>query len=125
VKPTTPIFGRLLRHAYRNRLAIRDDSLGIKKTYGELLSDVLSLRYILRESLDHTTLRHLHEKGIYIGILGPGGYEYTVAMLAVIAIGAAAVPMGEISFKMSIEQFSHETQLLPYPWRKQHTSLPS
>jgi malonyl-CoA/methylmalonyl-CoA synthetase len=94
--PNTPIFSRLLRHAYRNRLAIRDDRLGVEKTYTELLSDALSLRHVLRGSLDQETLRRLqNDEEVYIGVLAPGGYEFAVAMLAIIAIGAAAVPMGK------------------------------
>lgn len=94
--PNTPIFSRLLRHAYRNQLAIRDVRLGIEKTYTELLSDALSLRHVLRGSLDQETLRRLqNDEEVYIGVLAPGGYEFAVAMLAVIAIGAAAVPMGK------------------------------
>lgn len=35
----------------------------------------------------------LHRDEVYIAIVAAGGYEYTVAMLAVLALGAAAVPI--------------------------------
>ena len=92
--PNSPLFSRLLRHAHQNRTAIRDLKLGVEKTYGQLLSDVLGLRQVLKDSLDSNIIKAL-EKGdeIYIGVLAGGGYEFTVGILAVLAIGAAAVPM--------------------------------
>ncbi|KFX86831.1 hypothetical protein V490_08806 [Pseudogymnoascus sp. VKM F-3557] len=97
VFPNSPFFGRLLRHAHRNGTAVRDLKLGIEKTYEELLSDVLGLRQVLRDSLSLDTLEAL-EKGeeIYIGVLAGGGYEFAVAILAVLAIGAAAVPLSVV-----------------------------
>jgi malonyl-CoA/methylmalonyl-CoA synthetase len=94
VFPNSPLFSRLLRHAHRKRTAIRDLGLKVEKTYEELLSDVLGLRQVLQDSLDSDTRRAL-ERGdeIYIGVLAGGGYEFTVGILAVLAIRAAAVPM--------------------------------
>jgi malonyl-CoA/methylmalonyl-CoA synthetase len=34
VLPNSPFFGKLLRHARRERVALRDLSLDIEKTYG-------------------------------------------------------------------------------------------
>jgi len=34
---------------------------------------------------------------VYMSILAPGGYEYTVAFLAILAIGAAAVPLSKLA----------------------------
>jgi malonyl-CoA/methylmalonyl-CoA synthetase len=94
VFPNTPLFSKLLRHAHRGRLAIRDLRTGVNKTYAELLSDVLGLRGILEVSLDKDTLRQIErEQEVFLGVLAAGGYEYTVAILAVLALGAAAVPM--------------------------------
>ncbi|KFZ10996.1 hypothetical protein V502_07820 [Pseudogymnoascus sp. VKM F-4520 (FW-2644)] len=97
VFPNSPLFSRLLRHAHRNRTAVRDLKLGVEKTYEELLSNVLGLRQVLRDSLSLDTLEAL-EKGeeIYIGVLAGGGYEFTVGILVVLAIGAAAVPMSVV-----------------------------
>lgn len=94
VFPNSPLFSRLLRHAHRNRTAVRDLRLGVEKTYGELLSDVLTLRKVLQDSLESDTTKAL-EKGeeVYMGVLAGGGYEFTVGILAVLAIAAVPVPM--------------------------------
>jgi malonyl-CoA/methylmalonyl-CoA synthetase len=94
--PHCTIFSTLLRQAHRNLTAIRDVRLGVEKTHGELLEDVLNLRHFIESSLDPLILRRI-ETGdeIFIGILAAGGYEFNVAILAVLAMGAAAVPMGK------------------------------
>jgi malonyl-CoA/methylmalonyl-CoA synthetase len=102
--PNSPLFSRLVQHAHRKRLAIRDLNTGVSKTYGELLSDVLGVRGVLAQSLDEETLKALYGgEEIFIGLLAPGGYEYTVGFLAILAIGAAVVPM-------SISHPVHEAQ---------------
>lgn len=94
VLPNSPLFAKLLRHARRNRLAIRDNILKIEKSYGALLVDVLAYRTFLEASLDRTVLERIDQnEEIYIGVLAAGGYEFTVAVLAVLALGAAVVPM--------------------------------
>ena len=96
VLPNNPLFSTLLRHARRNRLAIRDDTLNIERTYGALLADILAYRAFLEASLGTVVLQRI-EKGeeVYIGVLAAGGYEFTVAVLTVIALGAAIVPMSK------------------------------
>ena len=37
---------------------------------------------------------------VFIGVLAAGGYEFAVGLLAVLALGAAAVPMGEFGFSL-------------------------
>jgi len=94
VFPNTPFFSKLIRHARRNRLAIRDVNMGIEKTYGDVLSDALTLRQVIKNQLDSSAIKALEAGSeVYIGVLSAGGYEFTVAMLAVLALGAAAVPM--------------------------------
>ncbi|KAF1921888.1 hypothetical protein BDU57DRAFT_510915 [Ampelomyces quisqualis] len=57
-------------------------------------SDVLSLREIVLNTADTATLEALECRDeVYIVIVTAGGYEYSVAMLAVLALGAAAVPI--------------------------------
>lgn len=98
VLPNSPLFSKLLRHARRNRIAIRDVNLEVVKSYGDLLADALAVKLILEGTLDAVSLERLQrEEEVYIGILAPGGYEFVVALLAVLAIGAAAVPMSESS----------------------------
>ena len=97
ILPNSPFFTRLLRHAHRRRIAIRDrNGQDFSKTYGDLLSDALALRSVLQRRLSREVLKRLKlDDEVYIGVLAAGGYEFAVAMIAVLAIGAAAVPMSE------------------------------
>jgi malonyl-CoA/methylmalonyl-CoA synthetase len=36
VLPNSPLFGKLLRHAHRERIALRDLGLDVEKTYGSV-----------------------------------------------------------------------------------------
>ena len=94
--PNFPLFSRLLSFAHRDpgQIAIRDVHLGFERSYLELLTDVLSLRRILLSLVPTAVLARLNaDKETYVGVLAAGGYEYTVAVIAIIAIGAAVVPM--------------------------------
>jgi malonyl-CoA/methylmalonyl-CoA synthetase len=94
VLPNNPLFTRLLRHAHKNRLAIKDQPLGVSKTYGELLDAVLGFREVVREALPSEVKEQLSRGDeVYVGVLAAGGYEFTVAVLTVLALGAAVVPM--------------------------------
>lgn len=96
--PLSPFFSRLVRYAHKNppRLAIRDVNLGIERSYLELMSDALALKNRLRRSLQQATIRDLRVgKEVYIGLLAAGGYEYAVGFVAIVALGAAVVPMSE------------------------------
>ncbi|KAJ5749253.1 uncharacterized protein N7511_010949 [Penicillium nucicola] len=99
VLPNMPFFHRLLRYAQRkpSPVAIRDLNAGLEKSYHHLLSDVLALRKILEGKLGPETRRELAaDKEVYIGLLAPGGYEYTVGFMAILALGAAVVPMAAV-----------------------------
>lgn len=98
VLPNLPFFHKLLRYAQRRplRISIRDINAGLEKTFHHVLSDALILRKELEKKLSAETLRDLQEdKEVYIGLLAPGGYEYTVGFVAILALGAAVVPMGK------------------------------
>ncbi|XEU97339.1 hypothetical protein FSHL1_002625 [Fusarium sambucinum] len=94
VLPNNPLFTRLLRHAHRNYLAITDRELGVSKTYLELLDTVLAFREVVRAALPSHVVDQLNNgEELYVGVLSAGGYEFTVAVLTVLALGAAVVPM--------------------------------
>ena len=102
-----PLFSRLLRFASRvpARVAIDDVRSNQQRTHLELLSDVLVLRETILNALDPATSEALgRREEVYIAIVAAGGYEYTVAMLAVLALGAAAVP---ISPALPIEEAAY------------------
>lgn len=55
---------------------------------------MLALRETILSTLDPGAIEALERRDeLYIAIVAAGGYEYTVAMLAVLALGAAAVPI--------------------------------
>jgi malonyl-CoA/methylmalonyl-CoA synthetase len=95
ILPADPLFARLLTLAHRPnpKPAIRDVNVGIEKTAAQLLSDVLILRQKLRNSLPLHVVDNLNAgREVYISLLAPGGYEFAVGVLAIIALGAAASP---------------------------------
>jgi acyl-CoA synthetase (AMP-forming)/AMP-acid ligase II len=109
VLPNLPFFHKLLRYSQRkpSRTAVRDVNAGLEKTYHDVLSDALALRAELEKTLSQKTLRDLSEdKEVYIGLLAPGGYEYTVGFIAILAMGAAVVPMGEFNSGRNNERHS-------------------
>ena len=95
ILPADPLFTRLLTLAHRPnpRPAIRDVNAGLERTAAQLLSDVLILRRVLRDSLTAQTVDDLQSgREVYVSILAPGGYEFVVGVLAIMALGAAASP---------------------------------
>ncbi|KAK2745916.1 putative NRPS-like protein biosynthetic cluster [Myotisia sp. PD_48] len=111
ILPLSPFFSKLVRYAHRRpqRLAVRDLNLGVEKTYSQLLTDVIAVRKALRATLDTQVLKALAEgkQEVYIGLLAAGGYEYTVAFIAIIALGAAVVPM---SVQIPVHEASYFVQ---------------
>ncbi|KAL3486782.1 hypothetical protein BJX62DRAFT_246549 [Aspergillus germanicus] len=96
VLPNLPFFEKLLRYAHRNppRIAIRDVNAGVEKTYLQLLSDAIALRTVLRRALAADVLQDIdNDHEVFIALIAPGGYEYAVAFTAIIALGAAVVPI--------------------------------
>ena len=96
VLPCHSLFQRLLRFAHQKppRLAIRESNTGREATHIQLVSDVLAMKEHLWNTLGHDVQLALQRKEeVYIAVLAPGGHEYAVAMLAILAVGAAAVPM--------------------------------
>ncbi|KAL4951771.1 hypothetical protein BDW69DRAFT_186082 [Aspergillus filifer] len=91
-----PFFEKLLRFAHRRPplLAIRDVNAGVEKSYLQLLSDALTLRKALKGSLGPEIQQDLEDDNeVYIALIAPGGYEYAVAFIAILALGAAVVPI--------------------------------
>lgn len=97
VLPNWPIFHSFLRYAQRkpSPVAIRDVNAGIERTYHHLLSDILTLRKVLERQLSPSIRQDLIEdKEVFVGLLIPGGYEFVVGFFAILALGAAVVPLG-------------------------------
>lgn len=121
VLPNSPILSQLLRHAHHGRLAIRDLNLGVEKTYSDLLSDVLHLRNVVEARLSSSVKAALEDEEVYIGVLATGGYEYAVAVLTVMALKAAIVPMSKADFS-TLPPHTDAFQVLLYRLKKLPTS---
>lgn len=94
VLPNFFLFSRLVRWAHKPLLAVRDLTFGFTATYTQLLTDVLALRNHLQDCLDPSiTARLEREDEVFMLLLGPGGYEFTVGFLALLALGAVIVPI--------------------------------
>lgn len=107
ILPNSPFFGKLLRHARRDRLAIRDVVLGVEKTYEDLLADALTLRAKLEKELSDEAKSGLAaQQEVFVGVLAAGGYEFAVAIVAALALGAAVVPMCKLLLDLSDLEFA-------------------
>ncbi|KPI42445.1 Acyl-CoA synthetase family member 3, mitochondrial [Cyphellophora attinorum] len=95
VFPNFLYWGRLVRLAHKQHLlAVRDLTFGYTATYQQLLTDVLHYRNTIHLQLDHETQDRLaRDEEVFVNVLGPGGYEFTVAFLALMALGAVIVPI--------------------------------
>lgn len=94
--PGDQLFTRLLHlaHLPGQPLAIRDINAGIERTHAQLLSDVLNYRKAIKTILSSDTFEDIgNGKEVYIHILALGSYEFTVAILAVLAMGAIPSPL--------------------------------
>lgn len=95
VFPNFYFFSRLVRLAYKPKLvAVVDLTFGYTASYAQLLTDVLNFRNVLRSRLSPDVVAKLdRDDEVYINLLGSAGYEFTVAFLALMALGAATVPI--------------------------------
>lgn len=94
--PDFPTFHRLLYLAtvQRNKIAIHDVAAGIKATHCQYLSDILHLRNLILSRLEPATQEKLlRGEEVYICLLAQGGYEFAVGLLAIVTLGAIAVPI--------------------------------
>jgi len=92
--PNFYLFSKLVRLAHKPILAVRDLTFSYEANYAQLLTDTLHLRNTLRQLLTPKTIAQIDRgEEVYILLLGPGGYEFTVGFLALVALGAAVVPI--------------------------------
>jgi malonyl-CoA/methylmalonyl-CoA synthetase len=95
VFPNFYFFSRLVRLSYKTDLiAVTDLTFGYTASYAQFLTDVLNLRNVLRSSLSPEVVARLdRDEEVFVNLLGPAGYEFTVAFLALMALGAVTVPI--------------------------------
>jgi malonyl-CoA/methylmalonyl-CoA synthetase len=83
----------------------------VERNHLELLSDVLNLRNDIYQNLDRSTRTKLDDREeVYVAVLAAGGYEYACAVLAVLALGAAVVPMSVVLPVQEAAYFINKSQ---------------
>ncbi|KAF7556725.1 hypothetical protein G7Z17_g1218 [Cylindrodendrum hubeiense] len=93
--PNDHMLAKLLNTAKSTDEDIIHDAYGFDKTYAQLLGDIVKTRDSLRACLPPASLNSqglLNQDDLYIAILTSSGYEFTVALLAVRALGGAGMP---------------------------------
>ncbi|KAJ5902009.1 hypothetical protein N7495_002537 [Penicillium taxi] len=95
--PDIPFFRRLLFLAHEgDHTVINDIESDIQASPSRLLHDTLLYRDKLRELIGPAALDKqgiVRKNHFFISILAPGTYEFMVALCAIIAVGAAAIPL--------------------------------
>lgn len=92
--PNFVFFSRLVRFAHKSLLACRDLTFGFEATYAQLLTDALHLRNQLYQILQPGIIQRIEqEHEVFILLLGPASYEFTVGFVALMALGAVVVPI--------------------------------
>ncbi|KAJ6001523.1 acetyl-CoA synthetase-like protein [Penicillium canescens] len=96
--PNDPCFSQLLTIAKQKRssIIVNDPGSGVKADYNRLLRDVSTVRQGLCESLPSQCVRSgsiLSEDPVYVCTLLRPNYNFIVALLAILAMGGAAVPL--------------------------------
>lgn len=95
--PNDPLFKQLLNNAQVNsNILVHDPIQNKDATTAQLLHDVVAFQNKILSQLPSHHINHhgrLQTPGVYIAILAPLSYDFIVALYAVIALGAAAVPL--------------------------------
>lgn len=97
--PNDPLLVRLLEAAKRvgGSEVIIEDFVGFRKTYLQLLGDILEARDKLKSLIPASNFDGrglLNEENVYVTALTRTGYQYVVAFYAVRALGGAYTPLG-------------------------------
>ena len=95
VFPNFYLWSRLVRWAHKTDLvAVTDLTFDLRASYAQLLTDVLHLRNTLRRLLHESIIAKI-DRGdeVFVNLLGPAGYEFTVGFLALAVLGVVVVPI--------------------------------
>ena len=112
VFPCFFLFNHLVRIAHKEHLiAIKDLTYGITADYAQLLTDVLHFRNVLREALHPSALERIDRgEEVYVNLVGPAGYEFVVGFFALMALGAAIVPISPDSPLEEASYFANKSR---------------
>lgn len=106
--PQDPLLVKLLEASRSTTDTIVHDENGLKKSYPELLGDILKTRDAIRKSIPPSSMDNLgmlRPEAPYIGFLALSGYEFLVAFFACRAIGGACMPFGKVHYEFGIPLF--------------------
>lgn len=103
--PNEPFFGKLLGllQLGDDHVAIDDPYSGIKASISQFLNDVLATRAAIRRAAPAGMLdQHgmVYEQKPFILLLAPCSYSYFVGFFAILALGAAVVPLCECAVSL-------------------------
>lgn len=112
VLPSSQMFNHLLQVAFLNPHSIAIKDAAGEKSYVQLLTDVVAVKNEILQRLGDKTPAEIMGRAVLV--LATPGYEYVVAMLAVGAVGGAAVPIGKLSsLEYKVPMLTHFSFLHP------------
>ncbi|KAL4748746.1 hypothetical protein BDW72DRAFT_195488 [Aspergillus terricola var. indicus] len=96
--PNEPIFKQLLALSGKvNHIVVHDPNNGVDADHTQLLTDLARMRSVLRVSLPRSIFDEagifIKEDKPYVFVLSDGNYEFIIAALSILSIGAAVVPL--------------------------------
>ncbi|CAG8260301.1 unnamed protein product [Penicillium salamii] len=94
-------------HLNSNPVTLRDHQSNQQANHAKLLADVLELQLILFRKLSRDTRKALSVgKDVFILISAPAGYEWLVAFLTVLSLGAVVAPI----YETEMTELANETE---------------
>jgi malonyl-CoA/methylmalonyl-CoA synthetase len=105
--PNDPCFSQLLKIAEQkiSSVIVNDPTSGVKADYNRLLHDISAFRRTFCKVLPSYLLQNgslLQGDPIYVcTLLGPN-YDFVIALLSILAIGGAVVPLCKLPFTILI-----------------------
>jgi malonyl-CoA/methylmalonyl-CoA synthetase len=107
--PNEPIFTQLLHVARTvSHVVVHDSQKGVNADYPQLLTDLLRMRALLRDSLPASLFEDNHallnEDSPYVFLLANGNYDFIIGAFAILSIGGAVVPLRESTLRTSVDE---------------------
>lgn len=83
-----------------------------RKSLAEVLSDAIHLRAHIYSKLSPAAVSALSSKTeeVYIHLLAPGGYEFTVGILAILSLGAACSPLSVVQPVSELSYYARKSR---------------
>ncbi len=116
VLPDDQLFARLLQLATRKQdeVIVDDQSIGKQFGYRHIIHGTVKLSQKLQGLLDQSVLDNRGR--FYVAVLAPNGYEFIIAVLAVLAIGGVVVPMRKSNYAQNTLQSANYGLLNNSDW---------